>query len=232
MTPGRTAYEAWQATRWPHEEDRVPWDHPAHSDRSRAAWEAAAEAAAAPVYRERARLVAFLAACYGCTVAYGEDGDEWPVVFIETPAGQMSWHISERDADLFCRLAPCVTVAVAHWDGHTTEAKYERLAEMAGRIHQTGGLAGVIASMAKPEHTQPYPTAVERDELRAERDEARAVVREMCAVLAEYGEGGQDNDQIVQWNERAGTKPGEAAAMYRAEILREVADSQRTEETP
>jgi hypothetical protein len=38
----------------------------------------------------------------------------------------------------------------------------------------------------------------------AQRDEARAVVREMCAVLAGYGEGGQDNDQILQWRERAG----------------------------
>lgn len=39
---------------------------------------------------------------------------------------------------------------------------------------------------------------------KAERDEARAVVAEMCVVLAEYGEGGQDNDQIIQWRERSG----------------------------
>ena len=49
----------------------------------------------------------------------------------------------------------------------------------------------------------------ERDELRAARDEARSVVAEMCSVLAEYWEGGQDNDQIVQWRERAGIGAGQ-----------------------
>jgi hypothetical protein len=43
--------------------------------------------------------------------------------------------------------------------------------------------------------------------LKHQRDEARAVVREMCSVLAEYGEGGQDNDQVVQWRQRAGLEP-------------------------
>jgi hypothetical protein len=35
-------------------------------------------------------------------------------------------------------------------------------------------------------------------------DEAREVVAEMLKVLAEYGEGGEHNDQIVAWRDRAG----------------------------
>lgn len=36
----------------------------------------------------------------------------WPVVFIELPTGQVSWHIPEHGEP---------------WDGHTTEEKYRRV---------------------------------------------------------------------------------------------------------
>lgn len=47
------------------------------------------------------------------------------------------------------------------------------------------------------------PTAADYDHA-AEILKLCDLVAEMCAVLAEYGEGGQDNDQIVQWRQRAG----------------------------
>lgn len=144
--------------------------------------------AAARVDRECGRLIAFLAACYGCTLSYSGDGDDDPVVFIETPAGQLWWRIAEADTDLFQQLGPCVTVAEAHWDGSSAEGKHERLEAMTGRLHHAGGLAGLIVSMAHPERTEPYPTAVERDELRAEISRLAAVVADLRSVLLEGGQ--------------------------------------------
>ncbi len=38
---------------------------------------------------------------------------EWPVLFIELPTGQISWHVSQH---------------VNEWDGHSTGEKYRRIA--------------------------------------------------------------------------------------------------------
>ena len=40
----------------------------------------------------------------------------WPVVYIELPTGQVSWHMPEHKLP---------------WDGHTTEDKYARIREFA-----------------------------------------------------------------------------------------------------
>jgi len=45
---------------------------------------------------------------------------EWPVVFIELPNGQVSWHMPQH---------------VKPWDGHTTEEKYRRVAEFAEKFN-------------------------------------------------------------------------------------------------
>ena len=51
-----------------------------------------------------------------------EEGDEWPVLFIELPiAGQVSWHLPKQG---LVRLWREYKVG---WDGHTTEEKYQRL---------------------------------------------------------------------------------------------------------
>lgn len=81
------------------------------------------------VYEERARLVAFLAACYPASWGTDADaGDDWRVILIDTPQGQLSWHISYRDVALFeaSRVAPDGHT----WDGHTTVQKYLRLARL------------------------------------------------------------------------------------------------------
>jgi hypothetical protein len=41
-----------------------------------------------------------------------EEGAEWPVVYIELPTGQVSWHMPEHPIP---------------YDGHTTEQKYARI---------------------------------------------------------------------------------------------------------
>ncbi len=87
------------------------------------------------VYRERARLTAHLASIYRSLLVYGADPEEpdWPVLFVRTAEGQLSWHISPDDEDLFGHVevaqAPHVP-SWARWDKHTTEEKYERLARL------------------------------------------------------------------------------------------------------
>jgi hypothetical protein len=83
------------------------------------------------VYSERNQCVAalaHLAQAYGFVVGIGDDLDgsepEWrTVVYIETPRGQVSWHLHESEYELFKGLAR----ARVAWDGHTTVQKYERL---------------------------------------------------------------------------------------------------------
>jgi len=77
------------------------------------------------VYRERAHLVAHLAAAHPSILVYRADPDapDWPVIFIDLPTGQVSWHIGPDDLDLFQH----VTVGTGTWDGHNTEEKYARL---------------------------------------------------------------------------------------------------------
>ncbi len=85
----------------------------------------AAQAATLSVYRERAHLVAFLTTLYPSVGAYNDPEEpEYCVVYVETPVGQMSWHIHPEDLDLFDGL-PIVEQQV--WDGHSTEDKYRKL---------------------------------------------------------------------------------------------------------
>jgi hypothetical protein len=84
-------------------------------------------------YRERACLVALLAAQYtshiGCTDPAAPD---WPVVIVELPTGQVSWHINPADMGLFAHVGPKPHVSRG-WDGHTTDEKYARIAKLAAR---------------------------------------------------------------------------------------------------
>jgi hypothetical protein len=78
-------------------------------------------------YRERAHLVAHLAALYPAHIGHTDpNAPDWPVLIIETPAGQMSWHFAERDLDLVGHVQP-TEAEHRGWDGHSTEEKYERL---------------------------------------------------------------------------------------------------------
>jgi len=83
---------------------------------------------------------------------------EWTnVVFVDSPGGQLSWHVHDRDLPLFDGLPAYLTA----WDGHTTEEKYARLAKvvktmaaarpadeisaLAKDMIQDGGNAGSVA---------------------------------------------------------------------------------------
>lgn len=81
-------------------------------------------------YEERNRLVALLARIYPSgirkTDIEGWDPAWQNCVFIDTPAGQMSWHIHDREMAAFADL-PLYTKP---WDGHSTEEKYDRVAAL------------------------------------------------------------------------------------------------------
>lgn len=79
---------------------------------------------ASAVYRERAHLVAHLAAVYPSWLGVDEAEPEWPVVYVDTPEGQLSWHIAPGDLGLFAHVQ---RDDGAVWDGHTTAEKYARL---------------------------------------------------------------------------------------------------------
>jgi len=97
------------------------------------------------VYTERARLVAFLAACYPSVMLTDDAEPDWPIVFVDTPAGQLSWHVARADLGLFAHVP---ATAEPTWDGHTTEVKYERLADMTARLAEAGGVGGIAAAVA------------------------------------------------------------------------------------
>ena len=81
------------------------------------------------VYRERAYLVAYLAARYESYLCPAPDAEPGfsVIVYVESPEGQLSWHIADSDLDLFGRV-PWNSKVV--WDGHTTEEKYERIRDL------------------------------------------------------------------------------------------------------
>jgi hypothetical protein len=91
-------------------------------------------------YRERAFLVALLAAKYSSVWAPDEAvGPGWKVVYVGLPTGQASWHISPDDWDLF-GFVPQGDVGI--WDGHTTVEKYKRVFDLTMNTHlrrMTGG---------------------------------------------------------------------------------------------
>lgn len=86
-------------------------------------------------YRERAHLVALLAAMTDAAViAPALDLDEpgWWIVYLTIGGRQASWHISPRDAGLFTHVERVEPDDLrAQWDGHTTEQKYAHIRRMA-----------------------------------------------------------------------------------------------------
>jgi hypothetical protein len=83
------------------------------------------------LYRERAHLVALLAALYPSSIGTDPAEPDWPVVYITLPTGQVSWHFSPDDQDLLFGVPRDDNT---RWDGHTTDEKYRRIADHAARL--------------------------------------------------------------------------------------------------
>ena len=88
------------------------------------------------LYRERAHLVAFLAAVYPAVLAANDPQEpDWPIVYVTTPRGQLTWHLSPADLNLFKHVPRVDNDDLrAQWDGHTTEKKYQRLEHLVSDV--------------------------------------------------------------------------------------------------
>jgi hypothetical protein len=84
-------------------------------------------------YQERSQLLgSLLVPLFGGIISYNDPvHPDWPVLYSETPEGQMSWHIAPEDLGVFTGLQVIPTYP---WDGHTTAQKYERLYRLGRRI--------------------------------------------------------------------------------------------------
>lgn len=78
-------------------------------------------------YAERNKLVAWLASIFPSTMCEtdieGWDPEWHWCIYIDTPAGQLSWHIRESELIGFAHVKRAET----EWDGHTTDEKYQRV---------------------------------------------------------------------------------------------------------
>lgn len=89
-------------------------------------------------YRERAQLLALLAALHPSVIAPAPDVDEdgWQILYLHIGGKQASWHIAPRDADLYVHVEHVpVDDRRAQWDGHTTEGKYEHIGQHATQLY-------------------------------------------------------------------------------------------------
>ena len=91
----------------------------------------ACRAAKDGVYNERNRLVALISSMYPSFLGKHNDvpGQDWSVewknvVYIETPEGQLAYHIHDSEVGLFSHLESDLSYV---WDGHSTEEKYSRV---------------------------------------------------------------------------------------------------------
>ncbi len=81
------------------------------------------------LYSDRALVVLLAVTCAadsGLPVHRLIDDKEpdWPVLAIQLPTGQVSWHIDPVD---LAGLAPIERLPLGTWDGHTTAEKMERI---------------------------------------------------------------------------------------------------------
>lgn len=82
----------------------------------------------AALYTERAHLLALTAMHYPSYITDAPDSDGYYVVTLDTPQGQMAWHIATHDRQLFnhVRIVPTAEASAAY-DDHTTDEKYGRV---------------------------------------------------------------------------------------------------------
>ncbi|MCP9205531.1 hypothetical protein [Streptomyces cucumeris] len=98
-----------------------------------------AEAERDAAYRERAHLLAWLAALHpaNAVITPAPDVDEpgWQLLYLLVGGWQMSWHIAPRDAELFAHVERVTADDPrAQWDGHSTTEKYDRIQQHVQRL--------------------------------------------------------------------------------------------------
>lgn len=81
------------------------------------------------LYVERAHILALLALNYYSYLAYSDiSNPEWPVLTMETPQGQLSWHVTPDQLDLFRHVKWVNNEgAAAAYDGHSSADRHARI---------------------------------------------------------------------------------------------------------
>ncbi|MER6103599.1 hypothetical protein ABT115_15075 [Streptomyces sp. NPDC001832] len=194
-----------------------------------------AEAAADATYRERAHLVALLAALHPSHIGHTDPAaPEWAVVIVETPAGQMSWHIAERDMNLFTHVQPTNRICRG-WDGHTTDEKYARMRDLTEAAPNLLSLDTVAEHQR--EHIKQLTARITTLEHVAagNRRHVQLIVPELEKAEARVTELEAENAKLIRWHREDGTALDKArravdhlADRYRgAETRAEQAESAR-----
>ncbi|GCD99758.1 hypothetical protein [Embleya hyalina] len=85
-----------------------------------------------PVYRERAQVVADLAARWPAVlVEHAPDLPEYAIVHVHGATGPMTWHVNRAHLDLFPHVRRVrADHPLAQWDGCATDEKYTRLQKL------------------------------------------------------------------------------------------------------
>lgn len=75
-----------------------------------------------PYYDRNQLVIAFMLLCnkLGYNVGIKEYDSEWPIIFIDLPTGQISYHVPKEFVDEFSIEIPEYNY---EWDGHTLEEK-------------------------------------------------------------------------------------------------------------
>ena len=92
-------------------------------------------------YHERNQVVAALAKLFPSGIAVDPNEPDWPVLYIDLPDGQVSWHFQRSEA---LELLAGIPKYDGEWDGHSTEEKYARLQALAPRYFH-------LANFLRPE---------------------------------------------------------------------------------
>jgi hypothetical protein len=147
-------------------------------------------------YRERAQLLAWLAALHPAVIAPAPDVTEpgWQILYLSPLAGgQMSWHIAPRDSDLFAHVehVPAGDPR-AQWDGHTTEAKYQRIAALTRLLTDNADSTGEAMCLC----TVATRCAVCRAEDAVVTTERR--LTDALGVIHEWQRNGEPNEYLTR----------------------------------
>jgi hypothetical protein len=67
------------------------------------------------------QVMAVLAKQLGYQTGVRNREDEWPILYVGLPTGQVSWHIPKSEVAAFFPDYPC------EWDGHNLKEKRERM---------------------------------------------------------------------------------------------------------
>jgi hypothetical protein len=98
------------------------------------------------IYGERAELAAFLAACFPLVSVLCRNDDklpDMPVLYVNGPTGQVTWHIAPRDLWMFEHVQTVEPDSLAArmlavWDEHNTVEKRRRVRGLTDYVLERG----------------------------------------------------------------------------------------------